>query len=218
MYTLNFVADYADTVEKNLMCLSTYTNVRLISIDSSTSDDKIRRISDNNDITQFICTLGYKYMVNIYSGMLIAKTYSFNELKKEKLISNALIYQSGPNIKCKDLAWLLYSVSDKYPVTLILDSNLPPYADTEGYGVIKLVPILVGENENAYYELCFPTSPDVNYSIEYRSYPNNLTYATRINGATCNWTYNTIGDDFIRNFDIHAVHVDDLNLNFHATL
>lgn len=182
-YVLTFNAGPEDTAGYSTAvdCMSKYCNVRLSDILSS--GNLIQRIS-SGDITQFIVTLGYQFNIDL-DGNLIGRTPTFNEVKA--LNGLAGTYLSGPHISCPDqLAWVLYSVADKRPITLLNDI-LPPYANDNKQCIIKLDMVLIGSGDDAYYDLSFPTG----YQLRFQSTPGDVVFATRIIGIQFSWEYVT---------------------------
>lgn len=196
MYTLQFSADGNDTAGSFIdLCTSRYCNVRLSNIIPITPGNLIQKIS-NGDATQFIVTLGYQYTTRFSIGMdPLARTASFLDLKATGAVSDDAIYISGPRPVCPDdLAWILYSVVEKQPATLVNNSDVwPPYANQSGLAIISLDPRPTFDGEQRYLQLYFPENIDNNFQITFESSVGNIVFATRVNGIRWEWTYREPG-------------------------
>lgn len=197
MYTLTFQASNVNTVgTPDSPCLSQYVNPMLTSLTSTSN--LIQRIS-NGDITQFLIAPNRIYTAILHGNVPIGRTYTFRELQSIGIMPQDAEYKSGPQLECPDnLSWVLYSVAQKQPVELILVGPLtPPYAVDLQIAVVQLIPRLVGDSIDAYYELYFPilpTSPDGRGEITFTSHSGNTVFATRINGVNLGWEYDVPPD------------------------
>lgn len=203
--TINFTLG-STIINKDNYCGVNYVNAHVKSI---SSDNKlINMVSNNEDMTQFIMEVRYKYTIYTPLDLNIGQSPSYYDTYGENGFYYCDdIYCDNPNYKRSEancplqLAWVFYSVNLMQPATVISKKNWSPNLnDDPRLAIVNLDSYPINEDSlhrgiNSNNEVKFMRNeefPGQEYQMVIVPTQGNNVFATRINGTI--WVNESINE------------------------